>query len=226
MLLCFLYWWSVLWHLLWSLWITGFCGHHMSPGFLCTSIMMHFSLWLTLSSAINLKYIVGMVNCGLVWSEKCADFGLFLEFLEWWDMKSAIVLIKNKSMLSRYNGLPANCLTNAFTLPVKQRFVTEGWCLIRVTYTSEYRIYTGLNNIILSTQGPFSSPATRLWTFTRPQLPCIRLLFLSITECRSTSQYSSWTVSKLCWREYFALFSSLDKWDSERNVFEICIRIC
>ena len=108
---------------------------------------------------------------------------------------------KSKSMLSRYNGLPANCLTNAFTLPVKQRFVTEGWCLIRVTYTSEYRIYTGLNNIILSTQEPFSSPATRLWTCTRLRQPCIRLFVLNITECRYTRQSSSWTVSKLCWKE-------------------------
>ena len=55
--------------------------------------------------------------------------------------KMKIVLITNKSVLSRYNGLPTNCLTNAFTLPVKQRFVNEGWCLIRVTYSSEYRIH-------------------------------------------------------------------------------------
>ena len=173
----------------------------MSPGFLCTSIMMHFSLWLTLSSVINLKYIAGMVNCGLAWSEKCSDFGLFLGFLEWWDMKMRIVLIRSKFVLFRYNGLPTNCLTNAFTLHVKQRFVNEGWCLIRVTYSSEYRIHNRRNNIGLSTQEHSSSPATRLWICTRLRQPCIRLFVLNITECRYTRQSSSWTVSKLCWKE-------------------------
>ena len=81
-----------------------------------------------------------MVNCGLAWSEKCSDFDLFLGFLEWCDVKCKNSFDKDKFVLFRYNGLPTNCLINAFTLRMKQRFVTDGWCLIRVTYSSEYRI--------------------------------------------------------------------------------------